>query len=152
VVDQLAHDQIQVLAVYDTTFGQRDKAYLKQAIHGFEYAASRTGGTTRPISTAEEVAEGIRAGLREVYRPVPRLDATQGYAAWAQCSSARKIGTGGHRFAFDVALATPSGTKDGVYCFPLIAHLEDGSEIGRSQVIIRIGLANLDWRPILVPL
>jgi hypothetical protein len=150
VVHMLADRHIAVLAVYDE---RTPKALLAEAITGFKYMAEQTHGVAKPIRKAQDVRAAIRAGMREGYVPRPALWAPDSFATWVRVGPPRKVS--GIRYDFRVRLMTPRGTKPGMYAFPLTATYADSaerSEIGQSQVVVRVGLRYLRWRRLLVPL
>jgi hypothetical protein len=149
VVEQLAIRQISILAIYDTSRGLSNKAMLDEAIVGFEYMANRTGGLTKPIRAASEVAGAIRAGVRDAFRLSPAVRVPPEYRDWVGASNAARQGASYEQFLIPVALRPPQDVPDGIYRFPLqvvYAGEPAGAEIGRTMVIIRIGFRNWDWR------
>lgn len=149
VVEQLAARQISILAIYDTSRWLSNKAMLGEALVGFEYMATRTGGLTKPIRAASEVAGAIRAGVRDAFRLSPAVQVPAEYREWVAASPAARQGSSHERFLIPVVLRPPGDVPDGIYRFPLqvvYAGEPDGVEIGRTLVTIRIGLRNWDWR------
>jgi hypothetical protein len=155
VVQQLKDDRIAVVAIYDATRGPANKAALDDAIKGFEYLAHETGGLAKSVKDAGKVPEGIKSGLREAYRRQPRVLIPEEMAAWVTVSESRAIGREGRHFEFDVMLCAPHTAAEGVYHFPLRiveANRDESSEIGRSQITVRIGLLSYPWKRLVPPL
>ena len=149
VVEQLAARQISILAIYDTSRGPTNKAMLDEAIIGFQYIANRTGGLTKPIRAASEVAGAIRAGIRDAFRLSPAVRVPPKYGKWVTASNAARQGPSHEQFLIPVALRPPQDVPDGIYRFPLqvvYAGEPAGGEIGHTMVTIRIGFRNWDWR------
>jgi hypothetical protein len=148
VVEDVARRRIAIIAVYDTATWLQNKAMLGLAIRGFDFMAQRTGGLTKPIRSAREIPEVIKAGVRETYLPKPGLLVPPAYQAWVGVSAPIKRARG-TQFDFGVRLRPPDGTPDGIYRFPLTAAhggTAGGGEIGRTWMTIRIGLLNYSWR------
>lgn len=143
VVKQLARQQISVLAIYDTS----PKELLDEARRGFEFMAQQTGGLAKPIEAATEVAQAIRAGVREKSLPAPIVLPPPGYRSWVDLGAPRKGADGTRHFEFNVTLHPPEGTPDGVYRFPLraVSGSPDGKEIGTTWVTVRLGIVHWRW-------
>lgn len=155
VAAQLARDSIKVIALYDSTTGTPDKSALAEAMRDFALVAQATDGITKPVNSASEVPAAIKAALREEYRPVPGLMVADQFQSWVSVSAAKPADSKRLQYSFDVELRVASGTPSGIYRFPLTAvhgGAAEGGEIGRCMVTIRVGLANYEWRRILLPL
>jgi len=154
VVTELARKGITIIPLYDSTRGPANKVLWKDAVKGFAFMAKHSGGLMKPVSSASEAPRAIAAGIREVYRPKPAVLVPEAYRSWATVSDAKATSYTYRTFAFDVALHPPTGTTSGVYSFPLTAvyaGIEGDGEIGRTDVTIRIGVANYPWRRLLFP-
>lgn len=151
VVSQLARKKIAIIAVYDTARGPVNKAMLGDATQGFKFMARETDGLTKPVKSAKEIPQVIKAGLRGKYHPKPGVVVPPDYHSWVTISDPHKADKTGHHYTFDISLQPSSGTPSGIYIFPLTAVHPGGGEIGKSTVIVRIGIWNYPWRWILIP-
>lgn len=154
VVAQIAGEKIAVIAVYDKGGWFSPKPEMEDAIKGFTYMASETGGMSIPVRSASDIPEAIKAGVREGYRHPPGLYVPTEYQQWVTASDPKKRDDTNRRYDFAVTLSLPDNTPEGVYRFPLVAMhggTASGGEIGRTWVTIRVGLTNYEWRwPVLL--
>lgn len=149
VVGQLTADGIAVIAVYDSGGWFSKKDLMEEAIKGFQFMAIETKGLSIPLRSAGSVADAIKVGVRDSYRPSPGIVVPAEYRTWVEAGEVRRIGNSYRQFEFDVGLSPPAGVTDGIYRFPLIAvqgGKASGGEIGHTWVTIRIGLVNYSWR------
>lgn len=149
VIQQLKQDSITVISVYDKGGWFKGKPETKNALKGFKFMAQETGGICIPVRSSSDVPEAIKAGIREAYRPPPAIFVPAEYKEWVITDGVTRKGASGRRFKSPITLRPPDGTTDGIYQFPILAmHGGElaGGEIGRTSVMIRIGLANYDWR------
>lgn len=148
VVEQVAAKGIKIIAVHDSPGWFSSKPYIAEAIRGFEFMATETGGLAVPIRSADQVPHAIQAGVREAYRPIPRIAVPGDYESWVGVSRRAGSRSADRLFGFGVTLQLPEGTPAGIYRFPLRAVFDSpgGGEIGGSWVTIRTGLWNYPWR------
>ncbi len=153
VIQQLKRDSLVVISVYDKGGWFKGKPETKNALKGFKFMAEQTGGICIPVRSSSDVPEAIKAGIREAFRPPPAIFVPKKYKAWVTTDGVRRIGASARRFKSPITLLPPDDTPNGVYQFPVLA-MHGGKvgsgEIGHTWVIIRIGLANYNWRRLLL--
>lgn len=153
VVESVRKNGITVLAIYDDKTASYFSSGSTQVAKSFEYMAAETGGVAKLVSDARDIPAAIERGLRDSLRLEPALSAAPEWQEWVDISKPRRINA--TTFDFNVTVHAPASSGDGVFRFPLSAsHAREvgGARIGTVAVTIRVGLANLDWRKILLPL
>lgn len=155
VVDQLVAQKITIIPVYDSTRWLPNKIFFGDAVKGFSFMAQQTRGIIKPVGSASEIPKAIAAGVREAYRPRPMVVIPETFRSWVSLSELKRKSSNNRNFAFEVILHPPSGTVSGVHRFPLTAVYGEGvggTEIGRTDVTIRLGFFYYPWRRLLFPL
>jgi hypothetical protein len=147
VVETLASMQISVSPVYDPSGASEGKPLQEEAQRGFQFMAAMTGGVARTLSSAGDLPAMVESGVREGFSPEPRLAPGERREAWVSIGEPRRSDDSRTRFRFPVEVRVPT-EANGVHRIPLYAVIGEASdprEIGRSDVIIRIGLLGLPW-------
>lgn len=149
VVAQLAQDGISVITVYDRGPWYHRKPNMDDAVKGFNYMAAQTKGMSIPVGSSGDVPDAIKAGVRGTRRAPPAVFVPAAVREWVDIDPARSKDESHRHFAFRSRIHPPRGTPAGVYRFPLIAMHGGkiaGGEIGRTWVTVRIGVAGINWR------
>lgn len=153
VVDAVRRKRITVLAIYDDKTAPFFSSGSTQVAKSFDYMAAQTGGVSKRVSDARDIPAAIERGLRDSLRLEPALSPGPEWQQWVNISKPRRINA--TTFDFNVTVHAPALANSGVFRFPLTAsHAREigGARIGVVAVTVRVGMANLDWRRILVPL
>lgn len=148
VVKQLSDDRITAITIYDRGDPANPKALAEETLKGFSHLASATGGLSRTVGNATEVADAIRSALIELPPPTPRVEVAALYRDWVKLTAVPEAGTAPGEHRFRVAVRPSAAATPGIYRIPLTVVAGEGPksfEVGESLLIVRLGWLNYPW-------